>query len=408
MYSCNLCDNSFESNFKLYQHKAKNHGPALGIVVKDTNEQAREGGDPAKNRRTKYRKLLDGSDDVKGTKRPRPHGIEPPKKYRKVEVLGSDDDGLKTLKNDQGGVKRDRSSDDEIPEAKRIRIDNRGLKRRRVSKDGAAKRRKIEKRGRKRYNSNDAAPSPKRANIRSDRSDGSDGSDTDNGGALAPPSSMKRVRSDSEDGPSKHPRLQGVKRYYSDSHDDLPASKRGRVGCSDQNSTRLSLIDKLKREIEKWKRLYRTEKRKYEECDAKIKDLDRQLAELKEFGQGDYELDTISKSVINSVSIDDYIKIRDLISKNKLSSVLRSRKYLLALRKIFTGLSYGIIPVTSPQRIALSQEEKDMVTQLENATAERIRLFIKERKTVFLKLFSVVNDSIKLVVKSFSKYRAGK
>lgn len=368
MLSCNLCDSTFESNFELYKHKSETHGPALGVVI-----QSKEPTGDDDDNKAKYAELLDGADEVRGVKRIRKDGVEPPKKYRKVTP--------------DEAMKRERSSDNEGPPSKRRRYRFRGSKRRRGKSDDdgdipLAKRRNVENRGRKRYNCDHYDnSSPKR--LRRDESDSSDEEDEGS------------------------PYSSGIKRYRSDSEDGIPANKRQK-SYNHSMSERSSLIDKLKKEIQKWKRLYESEKRRYkklnDECDEKIRNYDKQLTELKEFGQGDYELDTISKSVINSVSVDDYIKIRDLISQNKLSSVLRSRRYLLALRKIFMGLTYGIIPVTTPQRIALSKEEKDMVGKLETATADQIRSFIKQNKPIFLKLFSVINDSIKLVVKSFSKY----
>ena len=371
MLSCNLCDSTFESNFELYKHKSETHGPALGVVI--------QGKQPAgdNDNKAKYAELLDGENDVRGVKRIRKDGVEPPKKYRKVVP---DDVPTQSHASDD---------DEELPIPKRGRNEIRGSKRRRGDADyddiPLSKRRHIEKRGRKRYNySREDIPSPKR---------------------------LRRYESDSSDEESSASSGVGEKRnrYESDDDDEFSKSKRRKIDNDHHHvAPRNSLTNKMKKEIQKWKRLYESEKRRYkklnDECEEQMKNYDKQLSELKEFGQGDYELDTISRSVINSVSVEDYMRIRDLISKNKLSSVLRSRKYLLALRKIFMGLTYGIIPVTTPQRIALSAEEKEMVGKLETATADQIRAFIKQNKSSFLKLFSVINDSIKLVIKSFSRY----
>ena len=127
------------------------------------------------------------------------------------------------------------------------------------------------------------------------------------------------------------------------------------------------------------------------------------MEEIREFN-GDYELNNFSNAIINSVTIGDFNRIRELVSQNGLNSVLRSRKYLLALQKLFLGLSYGIVPITTSQRVVLQSEEKEMVKKLENASVEQIRSHIKKHKLSFLKLFSVIDDSIKFVVKSYNKY----
>jgi hypothetical protein len=169
----------------------------------------------------------------------------------------------------------------------------------------------------------------------------------------------------------------------------------------------MTLIDRLKKEIEKWRRLYRREitrnKNLQKEYDEKIVYLDGQLKELKEF-DGDYELTNISKAIMNSVTIEDFNRIRELISQNGINSVLRSRKYLISLQKLFLGLSYGIVPITTSQRVALSHDEKELVKKLENASADQLRNHIKNNKQTFLKLFSVISDSIKFVVKAYNRY----
>ena len=68
------------------------------------------------------------------------------------------------------------------------------------------------------------------------------------------------------------------------------------------------------------------------------------------------------------------------------------------------GLTYGVIPITAPQRIALSQDERNLVKQLENANTEDVRRYIRLHEKSFLKLFSVINDSIKLVSKTYMQY----
>ena len=249
---------------------------------------------------------------------------------------------------------------------------------------------------------------------------------------------IKRLlSSDEEHAPSKYPKIsqQGVKRYRSsdDEADNVKfrrisrqGKKRRRFSTSDDEqptkfrrvNTRDDNLDsnnngyknnlaRLKKEAERWKRLYKALNIKYnrldKECEEKLASLNLQLKELREF-EDDYEADALSKSVINSVTIEDLNRIRTLISNNQLSTVLRSRKYLKALQKLFLGLIYGVIPITAPQKIALTDAERDMVKKLETASLDNVKSYITQNKEAFLRLFEIVNGSIKLVTKSYMRY----
>ena len=161
-------------------------------------------------------------------------------------------------------------------------------------------------------------------------------------------------------------------------------------------------------EVAKWRRKYDDEcqssKRARKDSKSRIKELDLQLKELKEFDD-ECEVDSLTKSVINSKTMNDIKKVLSFIDSNKFSYIMRSSRYLNAIQKLFLGLSYGIIPITASQRKALSKDERDMVIKLENATSEKVKKYIAPRKAVFMKLMSVIESSIKLVLHSYEIYK---
>ena len=57
-------------------------------------------------------------------------------------------------------------------------------------------------------------------------------------------------------------------------------------------------------------------------------------------------------------------QIRALIEEGKLSRVLSNRKHIDALRRLFLRLTYGAIPITQLQSLALSEYERTMVKHL--------------------------------------------
>ena len=175
-YPCDQCDQLFDSNFRLYSHKADTHLPTVGIINKNDDE----------NRGSKRPPSSDEPGEQPPCKTPRieKHGVKRKKpstfnhssnsKRRTYQVDVSKSRGNRSIdENDQvrkiikKGVKRLRGSDDEnqhiAPRQKSRRLSPRRFKRSRISdsdSDGGSnghvnKYRKVESRGTKRIRSLD-------------------------------------------------------------------------------------------------------------------------------------------------------------------------------------------------------------------------------------------------------------
>ena len=349
--TCNQCSLDFDSNFALYNHKVKEHGLTMAIV---SNPNLKRGPQPSEldEHPAKFIKV----DHVGGIKRERGDDSEDGEnaqsmKYRRL--------------NDKRGVKRSLKHDDEGVGIKFRRLsEKQGVKRKISSNHGKRKYRKV-------YESED---------------DESSDDDLDY-------QAMKN---------------RGLKRQNSDSDDPERDAKRIRGEIKSLHLNR-NLIDRLKLEVARYKKLYNGQKRKMEEtekeCEKKIQLFKKQIKELEELdSNGDYDTNTLTNAVINSVSIQEFNNIRKMIEGRQWRRVLRSKKNILALQKLFLGLIYGVIPITQPQRIALSEDLKHMIRKLENASVDSVRLHIQDNKDMFLHLFEVINDSIKLISRSYERF----
>ena len=108
----------------------------------------------------------------------------------------------------------------------------------------------------------------------------------------------------------------------------------------------------------------------------------------------DPNFSTFSSAIINSVSVNDFIRIRDLVDQGKIDRVLRSRKLLRSLQKLMIGLSYGVVPVVVPQRKMLTDNDRDLIKQLEGISLEQIKQVISDNTASFTHIFNVISDSI--------------
>ena len=108
----------------------------------------------------------------------------------------------------------------------------------------------------------------------------------------------------------------------------------------------------------------------------------------------DPKFNAFSAAIINSASIKDFLKIKDLIAQNKFDDVLRSKKLLISLQKLFIGMRYGVVPIVVPQRNLLTDADRDIIKGLENVSLEKIKSTIREKKGEFMHIFSVIADTI--------------
>ena len=364
-YTCEQCNAAFSSNFTLYNHKISNHGPVVGIVTKSAPEPPRVNkvaDNPERYKRyrsehndpnpSKYRKVYEGDQEDKGEKRSRSENSE------------EDAPLIKKRKTYSQGVKR-KGKNYGWPPSKYRKVQNQGQKHDRFSSsdDSSApesKYRKIEQRGTKRYYSSDSdddvEPSPK----------------------------------------YKKKFQQGLKRQRQyDSDDEFPA-KYSRIHSDDPE------VLTLKRLLANTRRRNTILGKQNKECEERIKELQRQIDEVQNY-EGDYELTDTINSVINDVTIHEFNKIRELMERDNIDALLRSSKHVSNLKKLFLGLSWGIVPITAPQRIVLSDLEKNLIRNLKDATNDDVRKQIRANKQAFIHLFEVIKDSIELVVNSYNR-----
>ena len=352
-YSCDICGERFDANFKLYRHKAQKHVPAVALVDQKKLPKAGVKRLPEDNNdrgSVKYRRITED----RGEKRKGGDIPEKPAKSRRILI------------NEPGGVKRTLDASDGEPVSKFRKIDDQGEKRKHESDDDMPpskyRKRDFHEGGVKRKNGGQIYPNKRRKLL---------------------PISRKRTRSESDTDypPSKYLKPEEAEKVRND-----------RCGI-------------WKREVAKWKR-------KYYKINKELKDLDRECEEkmhvlrgqIEELREDEYELKSISSNLINSVNIEDFVKIRDLITSGRISSVLRNNHHLKVLGKIFQGLSFGVIPVTAPQSLALNSEQKAMIRKLENATPSTIKAHLNANMNSFLNLFGVIDDSLTLVTNSYKRF----
>ena len=145
-------------------------------------------------------------------------------------------------------------------------------------------------------------------------------------------------------------------------------------------------------------------KRRYEkkliECNDNLTRYNKSISLLKKQNEefkvrfNDPHFKEFSKSIVNSVSIEKFIRLKTLLEKGKLNYILRSKQLLDALQTLIMGLQYGVIPLVVQQSQELTSSDRNLISKLENVSREEVKQIIYKNKTSFIHLFSIIAESI--------------
>ena len=116
------------------------------------------------------------------------------------------------------------------------------------------------------------------------------------------------------------------------------------------------------------------------------------------------EMTPLDKALNNSVTIDEINEIRHLINTDNLEAILMDDDKLSIIQKIISGMLEGVIPISNPQELAFSDDQKSFMKDLQNVGLDNIRELITDNVDNFYEVFQILDMSLKLVVKAFNKY----
>ena len=145
----------------------------------------------------------------------------------------------------------------------------------------------------------------------------------------------------------------------------------------------------------KFERLYKNKLRDCQriskESQKKIKILNDQLKELK-INFDDPNFNAFSNRVVNSETVKDYFRICELVSESQVATL--SKKLLTSFQKLIVGLSYGVVPITAPQRIQLTSDDRNFIAKIEDLPLAKVKNLVLKNRKSFINIINVLRESI--------------
>ena len=141
-----------------------------------------------------------------------------------------------------------------------------------------------------------------------------------------------------------------------------------------------------------------------DECKQKIADLEKahdDLLRLQTASNEDTpELEELSNKIYNCDTIEDIMTVRDLIRNHRFSELNTTQ--LKTLQDLFVSMSHGIIPICQPQRLSMTSKQKDLAEKIQFSSQATVRRLLNENKGDIIALFTIIDDSLKLVRDSYN------
>ena len=136
------------------------------------------------------------------------------------------------------------------------------------------------------------------------------------------------------------------------------------------------------------------------ECAEKLQTLQ---AIIKDFeNEDDSETVKLSKIIFNCATLEDIYELQSLIQRHQFNQL--TSKHLRTLQNLLLGLSQGIVPICEPQRRALSESQKKLVSDIQSSSLARAKSLINNNRPHFIDFMNKIKDSLKLISSSYNRY----
>ena len=111
-------------------------------------------------------------------------------------------------------------------------------------------------------------------------------------------------------------------------------------------------------------------------------------------------MSALEKVLTNSVSISQINDIRHLLKSGSLTPILDDDDKVVTIQRLFSGMVEGVIPITSPQRLYFTVEQRDFMKNLETMDIYGAKNYIEQNTDMFANIFHILDMTLKLMVKA--------
>ena len=143
--------------------------------------------------------------------------------------------------------------------------------------------------------------------------------------------------------------------------------------------------------IHRFRRLYRQKASECRDHLERISVFEKQVRE-KENASTEF-----SESILTKKNINDFLEVHRLLMANKPGKVQNKVRYLKAIKNLFIGIQYGIVPVVSFQYSRLSSTQRKLIRAVNRQSVTEIKDLFNDYQKDFVAIFRVVGKTLEFL-----------
>ena len=154
----------------------------------------------------------------------------------------------------------------------------------------------------------------------------------------------------------------------------------------------IALYKKRDYQARKFERLYKSKLSESKQHLERILLFEKQFEECKtKFNDPDFN--EFSSKILSSKNVKDYLELRKLMDMKSYNSIVRSTRLVKALKSLFIGLKYGVVPLF-PQRRRLSKKSRRLIKLLDCKSVEQIKRLVLKYSIEFYNIFQIIGRTL--------------
>ena len=143
--------------------------------------------------------------------------------------------------------------------------------------------------------------------------------------------------------------------------------------------------------IHRFQRLYRQKARECRDHLERISVFEKQIRER------DNSSTEFSESILTKENVHDFLEVHRLLMADKPGRVQNKVRYLKAIKNLFIGIHYGVVPVVSFQYSRLSSTQRKLIRAVNRQSVAEIKNLFNDYPKDFVAIFRVVGKTLEFL-----------
>ena len=189
------------------------------------------------------------------------------------------------------------------------------------------------------------------------------------------------------------PPTENLKELVTNNQEDTPDNEEEIDNDPVKDIDFMALYKKRDYHARKFERLYKSKLSECKEHLERILLFEKQFDEFKtKFNDANFN--EFSSEILSSTKVRDYLELRKLMDLKSYGSIVRSTRLVKALKSLFIGLKYGVVPLVIFQKKRLNNKSRSLIKLVDRKSVEEIKRLVLKYSKEFYNIFQVIGRTL--------------